>query len=117
MNSDHGAEPMFALLMTAWVAYMAFEAYHTARRRREGIYVDEFSSVIPLRGHSIAGPAAIIAVGVLFLLNNLDLLRIYRLIRYWPLLLIGLGVYLLYVRLFDGSAAAPPIREEAHERN
>ena len=31
----HGPlEPLFALLIGAWVFYMAFEAYHTARKRR-----------------------------------------------------------------------------------
>ena len=36
--------------VVAWMAYMAFEAYHTARKRRMGEPVDEYSSLINLRG-------------------------------------------------------------------
>ncbi|MGB9605189.1 MAG: LiaI-LiaF-like domain-containing protein, partial [Bryobacteraceae bacterium] len=50
-----------------------------------------------------AGPVLLIALGVLFLLHNLDLLRIERLLRYWPVLLIVLGAYMLYCRLTGNS--------------
>ena len=39
--------------------------------------------------------------GVLFLLDNLDILKIGRLLRYWPALLIVLGLYLLYERITE----------------
>jgi hypothetical protein len=39
------------------------------------------------------------AIGVLFLLNTMDLIRMSQVLRYWPLLLIALGAYLLYERL------------------
>src|SRR5690349_17265655 len=35
-NSAQGLEPLFGLFIGVFVLYMAFEAYHTARRRREG---------------------------------------------------------------------------------
>jgi len=34
-----------------------------------------------------------------FLLNNLEILELRRMLRYWPVLLIALGVYLLFLRL------------------
>jgi hypothetical protein len=46
-----------------------------------------------------AGPILLMAIGVLFLLNTMDLLRMSQVLRYWPLLLIALGAYLLYERL------------------
>ena len=59
------------------LGYMAFEAYHTAKRRQQGQPVDEFSSLIPMRaGRSRfpVAPVVLIALGVIFLLDNLDLL-------------------------------------------
>ena len=81
---------------------MAFEAYHTAKRRQQGQAVDEFSSLIPMRGGASKFPVApvvLIALGVIFLLNNLDILDLRRMLRYWPVLLIALGVYMLYLRM------------------
>ena len=36
MRRPAGLEPLFGMLIAAWVFYMAFEAYHTAKRRRLG---------------------------------------------------------------------------------
>jgi hypothetical protein len=80
---------------------MAFEAYHTAKRRQRGEPVDEFSSIMPRRKSSRfpVAPTILIAIGLLFLLHNLNIIRIGELLRYWPVALIGLGAYLLYERL------------------
>ncbi len=42
-NLPDGVEVIFAFILTAWIFYMAFEAYHTARKRRAGLPVDEYS--------------------------------------------------------------------------
>jgi len=101
--------PIFATLIPCFVAYMAFEAYHTAKRRLAGLAVDEFSSLVPMRqsGFPVA-PVLLIASGVLFLLNNLGVLHFNQLFRWWPVLLIALGVYMLYVRLAGGESAGTP---------
>lgn len=101
-----GFEPLFGMLIAVWVFYMAFEAYHTAKRRQLGEPVDEFSSILPRKGHSSQFPLAptvLIAVGLLFLLHNLNIIRLSELLRYWPVALICLGVYLLYERLAGHS--------------
>ncbi len=101
-GAARGLEPLLGLLLAGFWAYMAFEAYHTAKRRQLGQSVDEFSSLIPMRGGSQKAPVApivLIALGVIFLLNNLDLLDLGRLLRYWPVLLIALGAYMLYLRM------------------
>lgn len=103
-----GLEPLLGLLLSGFWAYMAFEAYHTAKRRQEGLAVDEFSSLIPLRGGSSRFPVApivLIALGVIFLLDNLDLLDLHRALRYWPVLLIALGAYMLYLRMVPDHPA------------
>ena len=118
-----GLEPLFGLLTGAWVFYMAFEAYHTAKKRQFGQQVDEFSSLISLRGHPSrlpVGPAILIAIGLFFLLNNFGLIRFSEIIRYWPLALIALGAYMLYERISSsgsGDGMHPGQREATHERH
>jgi hypothetical protein len=99
----------------AWWAYMAFESYHTARKRQAGEPVDEYSSIIDLGGRSHIPVAGVILIGLgaLLLLHTLDLLDIERVTRFWPVLLIGLGVYLLAGRFLGDSSAA---KESRHER-
>jgi hypothetical protein len=105
-GAGRGLEPLLGLMLAAFFAYMAFEAYHTARRRQQGLIVDEFSSLFPMRGGATKFPVApilLIVLGVIFLLNNLDFLDVERVIRFWPVLLIGLGVYMLYVRVSNSE--------------
>lgn len=104
-GASAGLEPLFGLLAALWVFYMAFEAYHTAQKRQRGEPVDEFSSVFPMgprvgRGFPV-GPVLLIIIGVIFLLNTLELVRLYEILRYWPVFLIALGAYMLYARLTD----------------
>jgi hypothetical protein len=104
-------QPLFGMLIAVWVFYMAFEAYHTAKRRQLGQPVDEFSSIVPRSGHPARFPLAptvLIAVGVLFLLHNLNILRIGELVRYWPVALICLGAYMLYERMSGHSTSSGP---------
>src|SRR5215510_1996482 len=101
-----GLEPLVAMILTAWVFYMALEAYHTAVRRRRGEPVDEFSSIVNLHGQSAHLPVAglsLILLGALLLLNTLGLLDFRYMVRYWPVLLIAAGFWLLYLRI-----TAPP---------
>lgn len=121
-----GMEPLFGMMIAVWVFYMAFEAYHTAKRRQLGQPVDEFSSLVRLRNQPgegtqfPVGPAILIAVGLLFLLNNLEVIRFRELIRYWPVGLIALGAYMLYERIASSEPRqnVPPagVREATHER-
>ncbi len=122
-----GLEPLFGMMIGVWVFYMAFEAYHTARKRQLGEVVDEFSSIVPLRGTRgsafPAGPVILIALGILFLLNTMDILRFGQIIRYWPVALIALGAYMLYERMGPhsgrlGASPTPPagMPEASRER-
>jgi len=115
----HGFEPLFGFLIAIFYIYMPFEAYHTAKRRQMGQAVDEFSSILPMRAPSAGfpvGPVLLIALGVLFLLNNLELLPLERIVRYWPVLLIGLGGYMLYCRLTGGYPPRGPSSEAGNGR-
>ena len=48
---------------------------------------------------SLLRTVILIALGVVFLLDNLGIFEFRQALRYWPLLLIGLGVYMLYLRV------------------
>jgi hypothetical protein len=99
-DSARGLEPLLSLLLAAFWFYMAFEAFHTARRRQLGQPVDEFSSLMPGRASKFPiAPIVLIALGVIFLLGNLDLLDFSRALKYWPVALIALGGYMLYARM------------------
>jgi hypothetical protein len=105
-GAAQGFEPLFGLMIPTFIFYMAFEAYHTAKKRREGEMVDEFSGLVRARGPRSRFPMApvlLITFGLLFLLDNLDLLKIGRLLRYWPAVLIVLGVYLLFERIAESK--------------
>ena len=124
-RAAHGLEPVFVMSVIAWMAYMAFEAYHTARKRRLGEPVDEYSSLINLRGRRDQIPVAgiaLIVMGILLLLHTLDLLNFDYVVRYWPVLLIAAGAYLLYGRFTSndaGDAGAPgaPVTRGAEARH
>jgi hypothetical protein len=81
--------------------------------------VDEWSSLTGnsrFRGRAPIGPIVLIAIGVLFLLDTLHLLEFREIGRYWPVLLIVIGVYMLYGRMSglrsrvsdQGYSTAPP---------
>jgi hypothetical protein len=113
-DSAGGLEPLFGILLVAWFFYMAMEAYHTAKKRRAGEPVDEFSSLVNLHGQRAGGfptgAVVLILLGVLLLLNTLEILHMRYIIRYWPVLLILAGVWMLYSRI------TPDEREVGHER-
>jgi len=108
-------EPLIGLLIAAWVFYMAFEAYHTARKRHYGVSVEEFSSLFdvrPTHGRFPAGALLLIGLGFILLLDTTDIISMEQLERYWPVGLILFGLYMLYARLSpagkaDRNAEAP----------
>jgi hypothetical protein len=106
-NLPDGVQVIFAFILTAWIFYMAFEAYHTARKRRAGLPVDEYSGLVNLQGARNGAPVAgiaLVVLGVILLLNTLHLFDLEYLAPYWPVLLIAAGAYLLYSR-FTGDAS------------
>ena len=115
-SGSGGAEPLFGILLAAWIFYMAFEAYHTARKRLLGERVDEFSSLVNVGSRGANAPVAgilLVVIGILLLLHTLNLFDFEYVVRYWPVLLIAAGVYLLYAR-FAGQNTSQ--KELGHER-
>lgn len=91
--------PMFVFLLILMGIYMPIEAYRTARSIERGEPVEEFSGILAVFGSkkpSPAGGVVLIAVGVVLLLNTLGYWRLGDLVRFWPVLLVALGAYMLY---------------------
>jgi Domain of unknown function (DUF5668) len=110
-NTPGASQPLIAILLGAFVFYMPFEAYHTAKKREMGLAVDEWSSILPRSRHfgrAPVGPIVLIAIGVLYLLNTLDLVDFRQIGRFWPVILIVVGAYMLYSRVTTANSAPPP---------
>ena len=93
----------------AFYFYMVIDSYQTARRKllgqpREGWFgLGDTKMNVPL------GAAVLIGLGVLFLLDNLGIPVFRQISRFWPVLLIVIGVILLQRRMGDGGkSSAPP---------
>jgi len=110
-NSPDSTKPLIGVLLAAFVFYMPFEAYHTAKKRELGLMPDEWSSILPRNRHTgraPVGPIVLIAIGVLYLLNTLDVLDFRQIGRFWPVILIVVGVYMLYARVTTADRVPPP---------
>lgn len=109
-NENGPTAPLFGILLSAFVFYMPFEAYHTAKRRQSGLPVEEWSSLsrgpVPaMGGRTAVGPIILIGIGVLFLLDTMNLIEFRQIGRFWPVILIAIGASMLYSRM--NSAPQP----------
>jgi len=115
-NND-GMSALIGIMIAAWVFYMAFEAYHTARKRRYGVAVEEFSGQFDFRtsgGRFPAGAILLIGLGFILLLDTTDIISFDEFSKYWPVGLILLGVWMLYGRLAPGHHAPLPRPDQAN---
>lgn len=105
-----GGEAFVVMTTMAFFFYMAFEAYHTARKRQLGLNPDEWSSLLGANRFSTTvplGPIALIVIGILFLLQTLHVLNLRVVGRFWPVVLIGIGIAMLYARVRRPAALYP----------
>lgn len=113
ISSQHGDReaPFLGIMIAAFVFYMPFEAYHTAKKQRLGVPMDEWSSLFSRRpggsGRLPIGPMILIFVGVLFLLDSLGVMSFNDVGRFWPVLLIVIGASKLYGRVSRHSYPNP----------
>ncbi len=94
---------LFHLASAAFFFYMPFEAYYTAKKRKLGAEGIELETPIDrlqqqigsVKDRELWGGIALVAVGGLYLLGNLNMFDLHRLARLWPAALVGVGVWLL----------------------
>ena len=92
-----GAEAALWLCVAGLWVYMPIDAYRTAKAKQAGLALNDplenFSKGKPI------GPALIIFIGILLLLHNFDWFPWWRVQQFWPLVLIGLGIFMFRNRL------------------
>ena len=101
--SDATNTALFGLAAAAFYFYMPFEAYYTAKKRmlkRQGVDLEtpidrlqqQFEDV---RHRELWGGVLLILIGALFLLGNLNVFAVAEVAKFWPALLVVLGVWML----------------------
>lgn len=104
LSSDIGDGPTtaLALVLAGFIFYMAIDAMRTVKARNAGEATQD-----PLELWSKKKPVGaliLIAVGILFLLNNFGFFDYFRVRQiFWPLVLIGVGVLMLRNRVSGQS--------------
>ena len=101
-------KPLVGMVMAAFYFYMPIEAYRTAKRRATGgAPAEEWSTLFAdIRVEAPVGAIVLIGLGVLFLLNSFGILQIGNIFKFWPVILIVLGILMLRKRL--GGPPTPP---------
>lgn len=127
-NGFFGAEPLFGILIGFFWFYMIFDAVKSAKAKQLGLPTPDPLGIDSLFGiqenhpptarvavnpggtpgvaqpqragldHSPSGAIVLIVLGVFFLLGNISEMRMNRM---WPLILIGLGLWIAYKRTFE----------------
>ena len=102
--AEFGPQPLIGLMIAAFVFYMPFEAYYTAKKRQlraeQGIELEtpidrlqhQFGDV---KDRELWGGVVLIVIGGVYLLGNLDVFEMARVARFWPALLVVAGIWLL----------------------
>ena len=89
---DDSFKAILGILLGGFFFYTAFEAMQTAQARNRGEAppdpLESWSKDRPI------GAIILIGLGVLFLLDNFHVFDFIRLGRMWPLILIGVGLYM-----------------------
>jgi TM2 domain-containing membrane protein YozV len=98
-----GGGALLGLATAAFYFYMAFEAYFTAKKRKlaaEGVELETpidrlHQQFGDMQNKELWGGVALIVVGGLFLADNFNIVQFDRIGQLWPLVLVGLGIWML----------------------
>ena len=92
-----GATAALWICIAALWIYMPIDALRVAQAKRSGQVLsdplDSFTKQRPI------GPFILIGVGILLLLSNFDWFQWYRIGKFWPLILIGVGALMFRNRM------------------
>lgn len=99
-NRVHGpVGPIFGLGAAAFYFYMVIDSYQTAKAKQMGQPIPEWFGLSEMRMDAPMGAGILIALGLLFLLDNLGIPIFAQIGRFWPVLLIVVGLLLLQKRM------------------
>jgi len=89
---------IFVPMLVAWIFYMPFEAYQTAKAKEKAAVGGPGVFDAGARRRATIGPILLIVIGTLALLSEFNIIDLERIREFWPLGLIALGVWLLVKR-------------------
>ncbi len=98
---------IFGLGAAAFYFYMVIDSYQTAKARQMGQPTPEWFGLNELKMDAPLGAGLLIVLGLLFLLDNLGVPIFSQIGRFWPVLLIVLGLALLQKRMTRHNAGSP----------
>jgi Domain of unknown function (DUF5668)/B-box zinc finger len=98
LDLGDGAEAVLICALVVFPFYMAIDAVRTMKAKQTGVvYEDPIENWTKQKAF---GPILLIALGALFLLRNFGVFDLFRMRElFFPLILIGLGVWLLRNRI------------------
>jgi TM2 domain-containing membrane protein YozV len=99
----------FGWAVAAWWIYTGVDAYQTAKRKQQGLPAQEWFGLgeSDMKLGVPVGAAVLIGLGLMFLLDNLGVPVFRQVGKFWPVLLIAVGLILLQRRLGGGQAKHP----------
>jgi TM2 domain-containing membrane protein YozV len=100
--------PLFGIGAAAFYFYMVIDSYQTAKRKQLGQPAEEWFGLGDMKMNAPIGAVLLIGMGALFLLDNLGVPVFRHVGKFWPVLLILIGLALLQRRFSRGSAVTPP---------
>jgi hypothetical protein len=101
---DSPMDTIFGLGAAAFYFYMVIDSYQTARRKLLGEPTEEWLGLGDFKLNAPIGAALLIGLGALFLLDNMGIHVFSHISKFWPVLLIVIGLVLLQRRMATGSA-------------
>lgn len=99
--------PIFGLGAAAFYFYMVIDSYQTARAKQLGQPTPEWFGLNEMKMDAPLGAGLLIVLGLLFLLDNLGVPVFSQIGKFWPVLLIVLGLALLQKRMARHDAHPP----------
>jgi hypothetical protein len=104
----HGPlDTIFGLGAAAFYFYMVIDSFQTAKAKCTGKPVPEWFGLTEIKVNAPIGAALLIGLGVLFLLDNLDVPVFSQISKFWPILLIVAGFLLLQRRMGKPTFPSP----------
>jgi len=102
VSNSTAVQTFFGIGLGAFIVYMMVDAHRVASLRLSGQVPADMGYTSP--GAKTIGPFILIAIGLIFLLNNFGWLNFDRLIdMWWPLILIAVGGLLLWRHMSERS--------------
>jgi TM2 domain-containing membrane protein YozV len=96
-------DTIFGLGAAAFYFYMVIDSYQTARRKQLGQPPEEWLGLGDFKINAPIGAALLIGLGALFLLDNFGIPVFEQITRFWPVVLIVVGLIMLQHRMRRGG--------------